>query len=81
VIVLSRIYKLRNQLIHGGATWGSSVNCNQVRDCVGFMGKLVPLVIEVMLDHPATLWGDACDPVVERQKSHLSLTLSLNNER
>jgi hypothetical protein len=29
------------------------------------MGKLVPLVIEVMLDHPETLWGDACYPVVE----------------
>jgi len=64
-IVLSRIYTLRNQLIHGGATWGSSVNRDQVRDCVGFMGKLVPLVIEVMLDHPETLWGDACYPVVE----------------
>jgi hypothetical protein len=63
--VLSRIYTLRNQLIHGGATWGSSVNREQVRDCVGFMGKLVPLVIEVMLDHPETLWGDACYPVVE----------------
>jgi len=25
-IVLSRIYTLRNQLVHGGATWGSSVN-------------------------------------------------------
>jgi hypothetical protein len=64
-ILLSRIYTLRNQLIHGGATWGSSVNRDQVRDCVGFMGKLVPLVIEVMLDHPETLWGDACYPVVE----------------
>jgi hypothetical protein len=56
---------LRNQLIHGGATWGSSINRDQVRDCVGFMGKLVPLVIEVMLDNPGTLWGDACYPVVE----------------
>lgn len=52
-------------MIHGGATWDSSVNRDQVRDCVGFMGKLVPLVIEVMLDHPETLWGNACYPVVE----------------
>jgi hypothetical protein len=28
------------------------------------MGKLVPVVIEIMLDHPETLWGDACYPVV-----------------
>ena len=56
-IVLSRIYTLRNQLIHGGATWGSSVNREQLRDCTNFMAKLVPLVIEVMMDHPETLWG------------------------
>jgi len=64
-VVLSRIYTLRNQLIHGGATWGSSVNREQLRDCVNLMGKLVPLVIEIMMDNPATLWGDACYPVVK----------------
>jgi hypothetical protein len=63
-IVLSRIYTLRNQVLHGGATWGSSVNREQLRDCVNLMGKLVPLVIEIMMDHPGTLWGDACYPVV-----------------
>lgn len=63
-IVLSRIYTLRNQLIHGGATWGSSVNRQQVRDCTNFMAKLVPLVIEVMMDHPETLWGQGTYPVV-----------------
>jgi len=29
------------------------------------VAKLVPVVIEIMLDHPETLWGDACYPVVE----------------
>ena len=64
-IVLSRIYTLRNQLVHGGATWHSSVNREQLRDCTNFMAKLVPLVIEVMMDHPETLWGDAVYPVVK----------------
>jgi hypothetical protein len=64
-IVLSRLYTLRNQLMHGGATWGSSVNRTQVRDCSSLLGKLVPLVIEIMMDHPETLWGDACYPVVK----------------
>jgi hypothetical protein len=64
-IVLSRIYTLRNQLIHGGATWGSSVNREQLRDCTSFMAKLVPITIEIMMDHPETLWGDACYPVVK----------------
>ena len=64
-IVLSRIYVLRNQLVHGGATWGSSVNREQLRDCTNFMAKLAPLVIEVMMDHPGTLWGQGTYPVVE----------------
>ena len=64
-VVLSRIYTLRNQLVHGGATWNGSVNREQMRDCVNLMGKLVPLVIEVMMDHPGTLWGDAVYPVVK----------------
>jgi hypothetical protein len=64
-VVLARIYTLRNQILHGGATWGSSVNREQLRDCTNFMAKLVPLVIEVMMDHPETLWGDAVYPVVK----------------
>jgi hypothetical protein len=63
-IVLARIYTLRNQLVHGGATWQGSVNRDQLRDCTAFMAKLVPLVIEVMMDHPATLWGPGTYPVV-----------------
>jgi hypothetical protein len=64
-IVLARIYTLRNQLLHGGATWNSQVNRDQVRDCGKFLGKLVPLIIEVMMDNPKTLWGDAVYPVVK----------------
>ena len=64
-IILDRMYTLRNQLIHGGATWNSSVNRDQLRDCSAFLGKLVPYVIQLMMDNPNTLWGDACYPVVE----------------
>ena len=64
-IVLSRMYTLRNQLVHGGATWNSKVNRDQLSDCASFLGKLVPHVIELMLDNPNTLWGDAIYPVVE----------------
>jgi hypothetical protein len=63
--VLSRMYTLRNQLIHGGATWNSRVNRSQLRDCTAFLGKLVPFIIQLMMDNPNTLWGDACYPVVE----------------
>ena len=64
-VALARIYTLRNQLIHGGATWNSSVNREQIRDCTNLMAKLVPLVIEIMLDNPSTSWGPACYPRVE----------------
>ena len=47
----------------------SSVNRNQVRDCGNFLGKLVPLIIEVMMDNPKTLWGDAVYPVVKEGKA------------
>lgn len=64
-VIFNRLYTLRNQLIHGGATWNSSVNRDQMRDCVNLLAKLVPLIIELMMDNPNTLWGDACYPVVE----------------
>ena len=63
--VLSRMYTLRNQLMHGGATWNSAVNRDQIRDCSALLGKIVPFIIQLMLDNPGTLWGDACYPVIE----------------
>ena len=63
-VTFNRIYTLRNQLVHGGATWEGSVNREQVRDCTKLLGKLVPLIIGLMMDNPDTLWGDACYPVV-----------------
>ncbi|EJN39502.1 hypothetical protein PMI38_00991 [Pseudomonas sp. GM84] len=63
-VMFNRIYTLRNQLMHGGATWDGSVNRSQLRDCTKLLGKLVPLIILLMLDNPRTLWGDACYPVV-----------------
>lgn len=63
-VLSNRLYTLRNQLIHGGAIWDGSVNRQQLRDCVGLLGKLVPVINELMIDNPGTLWGDACYPVV-----------------
>ena len=62
--MFNRLYTLRNQLVHGGATWNSQVNRKQLRDCVRLLGKLIPVLITLMLEHPDTLWGDAVYPVV-----------------
>jgi hypothetical protein len=63
-ITLDRIYTLRNQLVHGGSTWDSKVNREQVRDCARFMAALVPVIIEIMMDNPQTVWSGAVYPVV-----------------
>jgi hypothetical protein len=51
--------------VHGGSTWDSDVNREQVRDCARFMGELVPVIIEIMMDNPQTVWGSAVYPVVK----------------
>jgi len=63
-IVLERLYTLRNQLIHGGATWNGKVNRRQVKDGVAIMNRLVPTVIHLMMDNGEQGWGEACYPVV-----------------
>ena len=63
-ILFSRLYVLRNQLLHGGATWSSSVNRDQVRDGARIMYFLVPIFIDVMLANPDEDWGRPRFPVV-----------------
>jgi hypothetical protein len=65
-LVLNRLYTLRNQLMHGGATWGGKVNREQLRDCTRLLGNLVPVIIGLMMDNPDTPWGDAVYPVVDQ---------------
>lgn len=65
-VMFDRLYMLRNQLFHGGATWNSQVNRDQLRDCTRLLGKLVPVIIMLMMDNPDVPWGDAVYPVVER---------------
>lgn len=63
-IVFDRLYVLRNQLVHGGATWNSQVNREQVRDGVAILSSLVPVVIGLMLAHPQRDFGEICYPVI-----------------
>ena len=55
--LFDRLYVLRNQLIHGGATWQGSVNRSQVTDGAAIMAFLVPHFINLMLDNPTADWG------------------------
>ena len=64
-ILFDRLYVLRNQVIHGGATWDSSANRNQVRDGAALLGCLLPVFIDLMMDHPDAEWAMPMYPVVE----------------
>lgn len=62
--LFDRLYTLRNQLLHGGATWSSSVNRNQVEPGARIMSSLVPHFIDAMIDRPDADWGPPRYPVV-----------------
>ena len=64
-LVFERLYVLRNQLVHGGATWSGSVNRAQVRDGAALLGRLLPAFIEIQMAHPDRDWGRPFYPVVE----------------
>jgi hypothetical protein len=64
-ILFDRLYVLRNQLVHGGATWNSDVNRSQVRDGAALLGCLLPIFVDLMMDHPDHEWPMPHYPVVE----------------
>ena len=61
--LFGRLYVLRNQLIHGGATWGGGLNREQVRDGAKIMAALVPHFVNLMMDNPHEDWGESPYPV------------------
>jgi hypothetical protein len=63
-ILFDRLYVLRNQLVHGGATWNSTINRNQVRDGDAVLSWLLPVMIDIMMDNPDRDWGKPFYPVV-----------------
>lgn len=64
-ILFDRLYVLRNQLVHGGATWNSDVNRAQVRDGSSLLGCLLPIFIDLMMDRADHNWPMPHYPVVD----------------
>lgn len=63
-LVLQRLYQMRNQLVHGGATFEGKVNRDQVKDSAAILGSFVPVVIDIMLNHRDLDWGSIHYPVI-----------------
>jgi hypothetical protein len=55
--ILKRVYVLRNQLIHGAATYESSMNRDQMEICMIFMRGFLLRIINVMIANPRKDWG------------------------
>ena len=62
--VFVRLYTLRNQLMHGGSTWNSSVNRTQVRDGRDLLTRVLPVMLDVMMQNSARFEGKPFYPVV-----------------
>lgn len=63
-VVLDRLYILRNQLVHGGATYQSKVNRDQVKTGNNMLQLLIPVFIEIMMQNYQENWGEIYYPVV-----------------
>jgi len=68
--VFDRLYVLRNQLVHGGATWNGSVNREQVRDSAEILSFLMPVFVDIMMDHCNEDWGQPFYPVVSTEPAN-----------
>lgn len=62
--VFNRLYEMRNQIVHGGATYASQTNRDQVRDSAAILFSFLPIVVDIMIDHPDEAWGEIHYPVV-----------------
>lgn len=56
--IFTRLYTLRNQIIHGGATYNSQVNREQFKDACNLLNRLTPLIIAPMMSAPDQLWRE-----------------------
>ena len=71
-IVFDRLYTLRNQMFHGGATFSEGWGQSQVHDGSRIMASLVPTVLEIMQldidsDPGAASWGAVAYPRINYQ--------------
>ena len=65
-IMFNRLYTLRNQILHGGATFNSSVNREQLKDGCNILSLLIPAMLDIMMHNHGELdWGKPFYPVVK----------------
>ena len=65
-VVFGHLYTLRNQLIHGGATYESSTNRKQLEEACALLSLFIPAMVKIMLRNDSEpSWGKPFYPVVK----------------
>ena len=64
--LFSRLYVLRNQLMHGGATYQGDVNRLQVEYGAVIVYWLLPIFLDIMFSNPHVDWGPPEFPSIPR---------------
>ena len=66
ITIFDRLYTIRNQILHGGATFNSSANREQLADACKILRDLVPTILAIMLEnHSEADWGKAFYPYIQ----------------
>ncbi|MCC9605098.1 hypothetical protein LOC68_24665 [Blastopirellula sp. JC732] len=66
--LMDRIYFLRCQLVHGAATYNSSLNRTAARHCAWMMDHLLRAFLQVWIEHGSGEdWGILCYPPLRSQ--------------
>ncbi|WP_180089759.1 MULTISPECIES: HEPN domain-containing protein [unclassified Acinetobacter] len=66
MVLFNRMYTLRNQMVHGGATYKSSVNRKHLQDGCTILSALLPVFMVILLENAETLdLGKPFYPVVQ----------------
>lgn len=66
LVLFNRLYTLRNQIVHGGATYNSSINRKQLRDACQILIGLLPAFLWILLENADSLdLGQPFYPVVQ----------------
>ena len=63
--LFERLYVVRNQLLHGEATWNRYVNRSQVENGVEILATMVPALVALMMDAPKLFDHPSLYPSVE----------------
>jgi len=77
-LILDRLYVLRNQLVHGGATWNSSINRAQLRDGCALLSALLPAMITLMMETDAFAGDAIAYPLVPEYSIARKSTAAVN---